>query len=198
MNPPKRFFLACITDLRKHRLPLNWKKLEELKKLFLHKHASSFLKGIFNKFWRCIKSRCLPGVLFFARFSTWEENLLRQNCDLFYPKLAKRFGFQIDVRSLSEKNQKTPKRSSRLLKSSFDKPADYFRPKIGIIFLEVRNENEKKLIKKYFFLKAFFCTRSRHFRQLFQKLCPKIRCFFLREVGRNFQKNVSFVEQRLF
>ena len=36
----------------------------------------------------------------------------------------------------------------------------------------------KKLIKEYFLLKAIFCTRSKQFRQPFQKLWLKIRSFF--------------------
>ena len=83
MSPLKCFFLAYITDLRKHRLLLKLKNLKHLKKLVFHKHASSFLKRIFSKVWRCLKSRCLAGVFFFARFSTSEENRLPHNLWFF-------------------------------------------------------------------------------------------------------------------
>ena len=41
---------------------------------FFQKNGSSFPDGIFNKFWGCRKFRCLPGALFFPRFTTWKED----------------------------------------------------------------------------------------------------------------------------
>ena len=84
MSPLKRFYLTCIKDLQKHRLLSNLRELKHLKKLFFKKHASSFQKGFFNKFRRCIKTRCSAGVLFLARFTTWEENLLPHKFWFFF------------------------------------------------------------------------------------------------------------------
>ena len=97
----KTFFLTSITTLHYHKLLSKFKKFEKLKKVSFKKHASTFLKGIFNEFWRREKSRRLPGVLFFVKFTTWDENIFQHNLELFYPKLARCFRFWDHVPSLS-------------------------------------------------------------------------------------------------
>ena len=72
-----------------------WKNLKQLKKLVFHKHASSVLKSIFSKSWRCLKSRCLTGVLFFALFSTSEEIVFRTICDFFIRLLPSVLDFKL-------------------------------------------------------------------------------------------------------
>ena len=55
----------------------------------------------------------------------------------------------------------------------------------------------KKTHQKFFLLKAIFCTRSKQFRQRFQKLWLKYDIFFDGN-WKKLSKKVSFVEQRLF
>ena len=97
----KTFFLTSLTTLHYRKLLSKFKKFEKLKKVSFKKHASTFLKGIFNEFWRREKSRRLPGVLFFVKFTTWDENIFQHNLERFYPKLARCFRFWDHVRSRS-------------------------------------------------------------------------------------------------
>ena len=170
MSPLKYFFLAYITDLRKHRFLLNVKNLKHFKKLVFHKHASSFLKRIFSKVWRCLKSRCLAGVFFFARFSTSEENRLPHNLWFFM-----RISPSVSVFKMMSVNfrKKTWKRKN--VHPDFQNPVSTnpltnFVLSAESFLLEVRKCELKKLIKKFSLLKAIFCTLRKQFWQPFQNL----------------------------
>ena len=102
----KMFLPRVYYGFAKTQITFEFEKGKTIEEAFFHENASSFLKGISNKHSTFIKSRCLPGVLFFARFSTWEVKCSSAQFVIFYPKLAKCFGFQTDVRSLSKKTGK--------------------------------------------------------------------------------------------
>ena len=111
-NESSKIFLSRVYyGFAKTQIPFECKKLKHLKKLVFHKHASSFLKRIFSKFWRCLKSRCLTGVLFFARFSTSEENRLPHNLRFFMRILTSVWDFKL----ISVHFQKIPENANTFI-----------------------------------------------------------------------------------
>ena len=74
---------------------------------------------------------------------------VRTICDFFIQDLPSVLDFKL-ISVHFVKNQKTPKRSSRFLKSIFAKPADDFCPQFGIIFSGSAKMKIRKTLRKIF------------------------------------------------
>ena len=115
--------------------------------IFLLRRFSIFLRGSFNKFGEWKISRCLPCFFLFC-FSQCGSKIVHTK--LLFFKLTSANCFQVLKRCSFTfgENLKTLKSSACLIKSSFDKPANCFQPKVGKVFCRSAEMNLRERHQK--------------------------------------------------
>ena len=129
-------------------------------------------------------------LVFLLDFQHKRKIFVRTSCDFFIQDLPSVLDFKL-ISVHFVKNQKTPKRSSRLLKCIFAKPADDFCPQFGIGFSGSAKMKIRKTHRKIFSSQSNLLYPKQAVSTTVSKIMAKNTIFFWWILEQTFRK--SFV-----